>query len=129
MTTAQRSTRPSPLTASTTALFAVLGLIDIALVGAIWTSSPPPLAVSLGVGSLGLITLAGLVPANRGSRGALGAIVVTRVISALLAVPAFFLGAPTWAMAVEGFVILATVCALIMVRQNAHRPERLTAGQ
>ena len=51
------------------------------------------------------------------------------MISALLAVPAFFLNAPTWVMAVEGFVIVATVWALIMVRQDAHRPERLTAGQ
>ncbi len=129
MTTTQTLSRPSLLTPGTTAIFGVLGLVDIALVGAIWTSSPPPLAVSLGVGALGLITLAGLVPANRGSRRALGAIVVSRVISALLAVPAFFLNAPTWVMAVEGFVIVATVWALIMVRQNAHRPARLTAGQ
>jgi hypothetical protein len=121
MTTTQTLTRPSLLTPGTTVIFAVLGLIDVALVGAIWTSDPPPVAVSLGVGALGLITLAGLMPANGGSRRALGAIVVARVVSALLAVPAFFLDAPTWVMVVEGFVIVATVCALIMLRQNRVR--------
>ena len=47
----------------------------------------PPLIVSLGVAALGLITLVSLVPARRGNRGALTAVVVTRVISAVLAVP------------------------------------------
>jgi hypothetical protein len=119
MTAPSTLVRPSPLTGTTTAIFAVLGLIDVALVGAIGTSDPPPLAVSLGVAALGLITLGSLVPANRGSRGALGAIVLVRVISALLAVPAFFLDAPAWVRVVEGFVILATICALILLRRSA----------
>ena len=122
MTTTQTHSSPTVLTPSTTVIFAVLGLIDIALVGAIWTADPPPLAVSLGVGALGVVTLAGLMPANRGSRGALGAVVVSRVISALLALPAFFLDAPAWVMVVEGFVVVATVCALVMVRRSVTRP-------
>ncbi len=44
---------------------------------------------------------------------------VTRVISAILAVPAFFLDAPAWVMAVEGFVIVATIVALILVRRES----------
>ena len=111
--------RPSRLTDTTTAIFAVLGLIDVALVGAIWSTDPPPLGVSLGVAALGVITLAALVPARQGSSVALGAIVVTRVVSAGLAVPAFFLDAPTWVMVVEGFVIAATGCALVLLRRNA----------
>lgn len=79
--------------------------------------------MSLGVAALGLITLLALVPARRGSRGALTAIVVTRVISAVLAVPAFFLNAPAWVMAVEGFVIVATITALVLV----HRQSRASA--
>jgi len=71
---------------------------------------------------LGLITLLALVPARRGSRRALTAIVVTRVISAVLAVPAFFLNAPAWVMAVEGFVIVATVTALVLVHRQSRRP-------
>ena len=48
---------------------------------------------------------------------------VTRVISAVLAVPAFFLNAPAWVMAVEGFVIVATITALVLV----HRQSRASA--
>jgi hypothetical protein len=119
MTTHQTLVRPAPLTATTSAIFAVLGLIDVALVGAIWSADPPPVGVSLGVAALGLITLVALVPARRGSRVALGTIVVVRVISALLAVPAFFLDAPVWVMVVEGCVIVATVTALVLLRRNA----------
>jgi hypothetical protein len=82
----------------------------------------PPLIVSLGAAALGLITLLSLVPARRGNRGALTAIVVTRVISAVLAVPAFFRNAPAWVTAVEGFVIAATITALVLVRQQGRRP-------
>jgi hypothetical protein len=45
--------------------------------------------------------------------------VVTRVISAILAVPAFFLDAPAWVMTVEGFVIIATVVALVLMRRES----------
>ena len=114
--------RPSSLSNAATAIFAVLGLIDVALAGVIGSPGAPPLIVSLGVAALGLITLLALVPARRGSRGALTAIVVTRVISAVLAVPAFFLNAPAWVMAVEGFVIAATITALVLVHQQRRRP-------
>ena len=94
--TATRETlaRPSSLSNAATAIFAMLGLIDVALTGVIGSPGAPPLIVSLGVAALGLITLLALVPARRDSRLALIAIVVTRVISAALAVPAFFLNAP-----------------------------------
>ena len=114
--------RPSSLSNATATIFAMLGLIDVALAGVIGSSEAPPLIVSLGVAALGLITLLSLVPARRGSRGALVAIVVTRVISAVLAVPAFFLNAPAWVTAVEGFVIAATITALVLVHQQGRRP-------
>jgi hypothetical protein len=119
--THQTLARPASLGNAATAIFAVLGLIDVALTGVIGSSDAPPLIASLGVGALGLITLLSLVPARRGSRGALIAIVVTRVISALLAVPAFFLNALTWVMIVEGFVITATITALALVHQQSRR--------
>ena len=115
--------RPASLSDAAAAIFAVLGLIDVALTGVIGSSDAPPLIASLGVAALGLITLLSLVPARRGSRGALIAIVATRVISALLAVPAFFPNAPTWVMIVEGFVIAATITALALVHQQSRRLE------
>jgi hypothetical protein len=94
--------RPASLGNAATAIFALLGLIDVALTAVIGSPGAPPLIVSLGVAALGLITLLSLVPARRGSRGALTAVVVTRVISAVVAGPAFFLSAPAWVTAVEG---------------------------
>ena len=113
--------RPASLGNAATAIFALLGLIDVALTAVIGSPDAPPLIVSLGVAALGLITLLSLVPA-RGNRGALTAVVVTRVISAVLAVPAFFLNAPAWVTAVEGFVIAATITALVLVHQQGRRP-------
>ena len=120
-TTHEAVIRPSALPNAPAAIFAVLGLIDVALTGVIGSSDAPPLVVSLGIAALGLITLLGRVPARRGSRPALVAIVVTRVISAVLAVPAFFLDAPAWVMAVEGFVIAGTITALVLLRQQGRR--------
>ena len=113
--------RPASLGNAATAIFALLGLIDVALTAVIGSPDAPPLIVSLGVAALGLITLLSLVPARRGNRGALTAVVVTRVISAVLAVPAFFLNAPAWVTAVEGFVIAATITALVLVHQQGRR--------
>jgi hypothetical protein len=120
-TTHETLTRPAALSNAAAAIFAVLGLIDVALTGVVGSPDAPPLIVSLGVAALGLITLLALVPARRGSRGALIAIVVTRVISAVLAVPAFFLNAPAWVMIVEGFVIVGTITALVLVHQQSRR--------
>jgi hypothetical protein len=112
---------PASLSNAATAIFAVLGLIDVALTGVIGSPDAPPLIVSLAVAALGLITLLALVPARRGSRGALIAVAVTRVISAVLAVPAFFLNAPAWVMIIEGFVIAGTITAVVLVRQQGRR--------
>jgi hypothetical protein len=78
--------RPASLGNAATAIFALLGLIDVALT----------------------------------------AVVVTRVISAVLVVPPFFLNAPAWVTAVEGFVIAATITALVLVHQQGRRPGEAT---
>jgi hypothetical protein len=74
----------------------MLGLIDVAPVGVIGSPDAPPLIVSLGVAALGSPHCYPWCP--RG--GALIAIVVIRLISAVLAVPALMTapqrrGAPT----------------------------------
>ena len=121
-TTHEAVIRPPALPDAAAAIFAVLGLIDVALTAVIGSSDAPPLVVSLGAGALGLITLLCLVPARRGSRAALVAIVVTRVISAVVfAAPAFFLGAPIWVMVVAGFIIAGTIIALVLLRQQGRR--------
>ncbi|MEP7022957.1 MAG: hypothetical protein ABJB47_03925 [Actinomycetota bacterium] len=110
--------RPVPLSSTATASFTVLGLIDVSLLGVIGSYDAPPLVVRIGVAALGLITLLALQPARRGSRPALITAVAARVVSAGLAVPAFFLDAPVWVMITEGFVIVATITALILIRRT-----------
>ena len=121
-TTHEAVVRPSALPNAPAAIFAVLGLIDVALMGVIGSADAPPLVVSLGAGALGLITLLSLVPARRGSRPALAAIVVARVISAgLFAAPAFFLDAPGWVLVVAGFIVGGTIIALVLLWQPGRR--------
>lgn len=116
ITTAHRTAiRPSRPAGIAMAIFGLLGVADLGLLGVIGSADAPPLVVSLSVALLGLITLVALGPAYRGSRSALLTIVVVRVISALLAIPAFFLGAPTWVMIIEGTVIGATIAALVLL--------------
>jgi hypothetical protein len=123
MTTApQTAARPASLPAAPTVIFALLGLIDIGLFGVVGSSIAPPLAVSIIFAVLGLVTLVALVPARHGSRTALITAVSARVISAVLAVGAFIAGAPAWVMAVEGFVIVATIIALVLLRRRP-RPQ------
>jgi hypothetical protein len=116
-TTSRTTTSASSLPTAPAAIFALLGLIDIALLGVVGSAIAPPLAVSIIIAVLGLITLAALIPARHGSRRALVTAVAARVISALLAVAAFFAGAPAWIMTVEAFVIAATITALLQLAQ------------
>jgi len=133
MTTTQAVSRPSSLTNGITGTFGVLGLIDIALASLIGFNAlagvtdyanPQSLTASFGIAVLGLITLLSLMPARRGSRPALIAIIVTRVLSAAVAVPGFILNAffwngPGWAIIGELFLIIATITALVLLRQQS----------
>jgi hypothetical protein len=119
MITAVRTTnRPAYLPLSSAVIFALLGLIDIGLLGVVGSSIAPPLGISIALAVLGLGTLLALVPARRGSRPGLITVVVARVISAVLAGGAFVAGAPAWVIAVEGFVIVATIVGLVLLRRR-----------
>jgi hypothetical protein len=124
MTTAVQTTttkRPAYLPVAPAAIFALLGLLDIGLLAVVGSSIAPPLGVSITLAMLGLVTLVALVPARRGSRPALITAVIARIVSALLAFGAFIAGAPAWIMAVEGFLIVATIVALILLRRGPRR--------
>ena len=117
-TTPRTAARPASRPAAPTAIFAILGLIDIGLFGVVGSSITPPLAVSIFIAVLGLVTLVALVPARHGRRPAFITAVTARVISAVLALAAFSHGAPAWIMAVEGLVIVATIIAVVLVRRR-----------
>ena len=116
-TTPRTAARPASLPAAPTAIFAILGLIDIGLFGVVGSSIAPPLAVSIVIAVLGLVTLVALVPARHGSRPAFITAVTARVISAVVALAVFFPGAPAWIMAVEGLVIVVTIIAVLLRRR------------
>ncbi|MEV4623480.1 hypothetical protein AB0J74_32835 [Asanoa sp. NPDC049573] len=95
-------------------LAALLGLGDVAsIAGGV---DGPPLAVVIAGAVLGVITLAGVVLGWRGSRAGIVAVVVTRLLSALAAVPAFFVDdvpAPAVALATVGLVLTLVAVALL----------------
>jgi len=122
LTNSQTVDRPPSLPAAPAAIFAILGLVDIGLLGVIGSSIAPPLPVSIFVALLGLVTLLALVPARRHSRPALITAVAARVVSAVLALAAFFADAPAWVMTVEGLVIVATIVAIVLLRRQP-RPQ------
>ena len=112
------TTRPAALPTAPAGLFALASIIDIAFLAAIGSKNAAPLPVILGFALLGLITLAALIPARRGSRPALIIVVALRSISGLLAFVSFFASAPVWVMACEGIVIVSTVVALALMRRR-----------
>lgn len=77
----------------------LLGMLDIAGLAGINAAAAPPLAVVITGGVLGVTTLAGAWLAWRQLRGCLSTVIVSRVLSALPAMPAF-LDAPAWARVV-----------------------------
>lgn len=83
----------------------------------------PPLVV-LAVGLvLGVVTLIALVPAWRtGSRTALRAVAGSRIVSAILALPAFFVDIPAGLMAAAAAAVALTVVSVVLLLAPANRP-------
>ena len=94
-------------------LCALLGVFDVlSVAGAGAEDAPPTPVVVLGV-ILGLITLVGVFLAWRGAKKGFIAVVVSRVLSTLSAVPAFFVeDVPGWVPVAVGIGIVITVIAL-----------------
>ena len=90
ITKSRTAASAASLSAAPAAIFALLGLIDIALLGVVGSAVAPPPGVSIIVAGLGLVTLVALIPARHGSQRALVTAVAARLISALLAAAAFF---------------------------------------
>ena len=88
----------------------------------------PPMEVALICAVLGLITVAALVPAWRGSRAAVTTIIVTRLLSAMTALPAFFVDdVPGIAMAAAGAGIVIAVAAVALLATRLRRPAAVPA--
>jgi hypothetical protein len=105
----------------------VLGLLSLGDLAAplLTDGEHPPMSVALIGSALGLVSLVLVVLAWRGARRAVVPLIVLRVLSALAAVPAFFVGdVPAAAVAAAGLVVALTALgvALLLV------PARQMAG-
>ncbi|MGI8899954.1 MAG: hypothetical protein ACR2HA_03335 [Nocardioides sp.] len=105
-------------------LAAVLGLSDI--VGS-FSPTPegevgPPQAILVLGGLLGVVTVVGVVWAFRSaSRTAVRIVAAARIISAITALPAFFVDVPAWLKLVVGLLMLVTVACVVMILTPARR--------
>jgi hypothetical protein len=100
----------------------LLGLAEIVtlLVG---DGETPPVEVAAVGAVLGLITVAAVIAAWRGSRGAVVAIIVTRLLSAVTALPAFFVDdVPGAAVAAAGVGVALALAAVAMLATRLRRP-------
>ena len=76
---------------------------------------------------LGVVTLVAVVHASRsGSRGALRDVAATRVVSAITALPAFFVGPPAWIVIVVAVTVVLTIACVLLVLAPARRSAPVT---
>ena len=109
------------------ALLAVTGLLDLtALFGLSDPDSPKPIIIA---GCLtGLLTLAGVAYAWRGHRGGTFVVLAALVIDLLLEVPAYFLDAPGWFLAVVTATLALMAIGVVLVAPTLRRPRTELAG-
>ena len=103
-------TRSTPTTYGL-AICALLGVIDIISLASLGSDDGPPVIVTLSGAVFGVITLVGARIAWRGGpKWGLVAVIVSRVLSALSALPAFFVDdVPDWVPPVVGIFVVLTV--------------------
>jgi len=112
------NTRSASLPTASAGLFALASVLDIAFLSVTGSKDAAPLPVMIMFALFGVVTLAALIPARRGSRPALITAIVVRIVSALLALVSFFAAAPVWIQICEAVVIVSTVLALVLMRRR-----------
>jgi uncharacterized membrane protein len=101
-------------------LLGVLSLADLA--GPLTTDGDhPPMWVALVGAALGVASLACVIAAWRGSGRAVLPLVVLRLVSALTAVPAFFVDVPDGIVALVVVLIAATLTGVALVSGSRAR--------
>jgi hypothetical protein len=82
-------------------------------------TTPPDWLVILAA-ILGLVTLAAIVPAWRGNHRAVLVVVATRILSAIGAVPAYFVTVPSYILITTTVLVVVTILAVWLILR---RPE------
>lgn len=104
------------------AICALLAVADVVMAFDV-SADAPPLPVLISGALLGLITLYGVRRARTGSGRGVSVVVVSRVLSVLSGVPAFFVDdAPEWAPPVVAACIVLTIAGLGLVLRGVRQP-------
>jgi hypothetical protein len=117
----------SPVTTRTRVGLVIAALLALGDVVSAFFPTPegeigPPLPIVLLGGLLGIGTLAAVVVAWRaGRRGALRIVAGTRVLSAITALPAFFVDVPAWVKLVVAVGVVLTVVCVVLVLSPTRR--------
>jgi hypothetical protein len=117
----------SALYRSGVVLLGILSVIDLA--GPLYTDGQHPPMIIAVIGSvLGLVSIVLAVFAWRGRTAAAVGLCVVRVLSALTAVPAFWVtGVPGPVMAVAGSFIVLTIVGVVLTLAGLRRPALVAA--
>ena len=102
-------------------LLGVLSVLDVA--GPLMTDGDhPPMSIALIGAALGLASLACVAAAWRGSRRAVLPLIVLRLVSALSALPAFFVDdVPAGIIALVAVIVAATLVGVALVSGSRGR--------
>jgi hypothetical protein len=118
--------RSTPVTVGLV-LAGLLGLADIATLP-FSDGKHPPIPIAVAGAVIGLITLVGVALGWRGSRGGIVTVIVTRLLSALTAVPAFFAdGVPAPAIVAAAVGIAIALACVALVASALRSPVPATA--
>lgn len=119
--TAQATNQPTTTVKVGLAALATAGVLDLFQLFVLGTPDAPPMAVLLTTCGLGVVTLLGVAAAWRGNRAGLRVAVAARVLDSALGIPAFFLGAPAWVVALIAAMLVLTVVGLVLVTPALRR--------
>jgi hypothetical protein len=122
----------SPVTTRTRIGLVLAALLAVGDVVSVFFPTPdgvvgPPLPIVVLGGLLGIATLAAVVVAWRsGRRGALWTVAGTRVLSALAALPAFFVDVPALVKLLVAVFVVLTIVSVALVLAPARRTAAVT---
>jgi hypothetical protein len=119
--TATGNARPMTTARMGLVALAAAGVLGLCQLFVLSTSDDAPLGVVLTTCGLALVTLVGVAAAWRGSRAGLLVAVLARVLDSALGIPAFFLGAPAWVVALIATMLVLTVVGLALVAPALRR--------
>ncbi len=120
----------SPATVTGLVICALLGALNVfaGLAAGLNMGSPPPLGIVITGTTLGLITLAAVVPAWRGSRGGVLLVLASRAAAALLAAPALFLAPSDGVRVVAAIAIGVTLVGIWLLAGTLRRTPARASG-